>query len=103
MDDPNAAARAYPSSETRQEGDSVVHAETGVCLKARWVPPQNVRWTDDGVPMHPSIEGLVLVSERRIGVLNDNNFPFSVGRHAGTGLPDDNEFIVIDLGQPLFH
>jgi len=36
-----------------------------------------------------------------IGVLNDNNFPFSIGRHVGTGQPDDNEFIVIQLDQPL--
>jgi glycerophosphoryl diester phosphodiesterase len=48
-----------------------------------------------------TIEGIVLVDDHSIGVVNDNNFPFSVGRHAGSGLPDDNEFIVIDLGKPL--
>jgi hypothetical protein len=31
-----------------------------------------------------------------LGVLNDNNFPFSVGSH-GSGKPDDNEFVVIEL------
>ena len=36
-----------------------------------------------------------------LGVLNDNNFPFSVGRHVGAGQPDDNEFIVIELDRPL--
>jgi glycerophosphoryl diester phosphodiesterase len=36
-----------------------------------------------------------------IGVLNDNNFPFSLGRHVGSGKPDDNEFVIIELGTPL--
>jgi len=36
-----------------------------------------------------------------LGVLNDNNFPFSVGRHVGAGQPDDNEFIVVELDRPL--
>jgi glycerophosphoryl diester phosphodiesterase len=34
-------------------------------------------------------------------VTNDNNFPFSVGRHVGSGKPDDNEFIVLRLPQPV--
>jgi len=33
--------------------------------------------------------------------LDDNNFPFSLGRHAGAGKPDDNEFIIIELDQLL--
>ena len=48
-----------------------------------------------------TIEDVVVFDEKHIGVLNDNNFPFSVGRHAGAGLPDDNEFIVIQLDRPL--
>jgi len=48
-----------------------------------------------------TIEDLVLIDDHSIGVLNDNNFPFSVGRHAGSGQPDDNEFIVIELGKSL--
>jgi len=34
-------------------------------------------------------------------VVNDNNYPFSVGRHVGDTLPDDNEFIRIRLARPL--
>ena len=45
-----------------------------------------------------TIEDVVLLGPDRIGVLNDNNFPFSVGRHVGTRQPDDNEFIVLRLG-----
>ena len=48
-----------------------------------------------------TIEDILYLDEHRIGVLNDNNYPLSVGRHAGTGAPDDNEFIVIRLGEPL--
>ena len=48
-----------------------------------------------------TIESVVVLGEDRIGVLNDNNYPFSVGRHVGAGLPDDTEFIVLKLGETL--
>ena len=48
-----------------------------------------------------TIESVVVLNPFLIGVLNDNNYPFSVGRHIGTGLPDDNEFILIWLDEPL--
>lgn len=49
-----------------------------------------------------TIEDVVLLDGRRAVVANDNNFPFSVGRHVGSRQPDDNELIVIDLGRDLF-
>ncbi|WP_299311960.1 esterase-like activity of phytase family protein [uncultured Aquimarina sp.] len=48
-----------------------------------------------------TIESVVVLNPYLIGVLNDNNYPFSVGRHVGEGLPDDNEFILIWLDQRL--
>jgi len=48
-----------------------------------------------------TIEDLLVLGPNRIGVLNDNNFPFSIGRHVGSGQPDDNEFILIDLDETL--
>lgn len=48
-----------------------------------------------------TIEDIVILGPRRVGVLNDNNFPFSIGRHVGSGAPDDNEFIVLELDRPL--
>jgi glycerophosphoryl diester phosphodiesterase len=48
-----------------------------------------------------TIEDVLFFDSKTIGVLNDNNFPFSLGRHLGTGNPDDNEFIIIKLDQPL--
>ncbi|SDM24626.1 Por secretion system C-terminal sorting domain-containing protein [Catalinimonas alkaloidigena] len=48
-----------------------------------------------------TIESVVVFNDKRIGILNDNNYPFSIGRHVGAGLPDDNEFIVLKLGEKL--
>ncbi len=48
-----------------------------------------------------TIEDVVVMDEKTLGVLNDNNYPFSVGRHLGTRQPDDNEFILIKLEQTL--
>jgi hypothetical protein len=47
-----------------------------------------------------TIESVIPLSAVRIGVLNDNNYPFSSGRTPGE--PDSNEFIIIGLDQPLF-
>ncbi|PAM66076.1 hypothetical protein CEK00_21240, partial [Stenotrophomonas maltophilia] len=48
-----------------------------------------------------TIEDVVVMDENTLGVLDDNNFPFSVGRHLGSKQPDDNEFILIKLPKPL--
>ena len=42
-----------------------------------------------------TIEDVVILDEKTIAVLNDNNFPFSSGRTAGKA--DDNEWIIIAL------
>jgi len=44
-----------------------------------------------------TIEGLVVLNESTLGVLNDNNYPFGLGRHPKTGAPDDNEFILLRI------
>jgi hypothetical protein len=46
-----------------------------------------------------TIERVTVLSRTEIGVLNDNNYPFSNGRVPGQ--PDPNEFIVLKLDQPL--
>jgi hypothetical protein len=40
-----------------------------------------------------------LISSREIGILDDNNYPFSAGRV--TGQPDPNEFIILRLDRPI--
>jgi hypothetical protein len=42
-----------------------------------------------------TIEAIVVVDDSTIGIVNDNNYPFSVGRHVETGEPDDSEFILL--------
>jgi hypothetical protein len=48
-----------------------------------------------------TIESVIPLSNTTLGVLDDNNFPFSNGRVAGQS--DPNEFIVIRLDRPLVH
>jgi hypothetical protein len=63
--------------------------------------PHDIGGTGTGVFSFPfvTIESVIPLSATRIGVLNDNNYPFSSGRTPGQ--PDDNEFIVIGLDRPL--
>ncbi|WP_327590586.1 esterase-like activity of phytase family protein [Nonomuraea sp. NBC_00507] len=46
-----------------------------------------------------TIEDVVILDDGTLGVLDDNNFPFSNGRTPGK--PDDNEFITIRLTRGL--
>lgn len=48
-----------------------------------------------------TIEDILVLSPTEILVVNDNNFPFSIGRHVGSGAPDDSEFIRIELDANL--
>ena len=43
------------------------------------------------------MQRLAVLNENTLGVLNDNNYPFGLGRHAKTGEPDDNEFILLRI------
>jgi hypothetical protein len=64
---------------------------------------QNPHKLADGKPVFEfpfvTIESVIPLNRREIGVLNDNNYPFSNGRT--TGKPDNNEFIIIRLPEPL--
>jgi hypothetical protein len=46
-----------------------------------------------------TIESVIPLGRRHLGVLDDNNYPFSAGRVPGE--PDPNEFIIIRLDRPL--
>jgi hypothetical protein len=46
-----------------------------------------------------TIESVIPLNQRELGVLDDNNYPFSSARVPGQ--PDPNEFIVIRLDRPL--
>lgn len=87
-DDPSRSARAYSVSEVRWDHDSPVHHKTGKELKARWVPSQDVRWSEQGVPLHPTIEGLALeqvtekMSKSRGNVVNPDDVIAEYGADA---------------------
>jgi glycerophosphoryl diester phosphodiesterase len=49
-----------------------------------------------GLPFF-TIEGIVKLGPTRLGIVTDNNYPFSVGRHRGTMQPDDSEFVLIEV------
>lgn len=57
--------------------------------------------TSEGVFTFPfiTIEDVLPIDNRTLLVINDNNYPFSVGRIPG--VPDDNEFILVKLDKPL--
>ena len=46
-----------------------------------------------------TIEAVELIDSHTIAVMNDNNFPGTGGR--STTAPDDNEYLEIQLDQPL--
>ncbi|MES2682949.1 MAG: esterase-like activity of phytase family protein [Pseudomonadota bacterium] len=48
-----------------------------------------------------TIEDVYVLDARTLLVMNDNNYPFSIGRHVGARLPDDNEFVLVTLPAPL--
>ncbi|HEV7657732.1 MAG TPA: esterase-like activity of phytase family protein [Mycobacteriales bacterium] len=48
-----------------------------------------------------TIEAVVVQDRRTLVIVNDNNYPFSVGRHIGTGRTDDNDVVALRLGQSL--
>jgi hypothetical protein len=61
--------------------------------------PQDVGGTGAGSLSFPfqTTESLVVIDDSTVGIVNDNNYPFSVGRHIETGRPDDTEFILLRL------
>jgi glycerophosphoryl diester phosphodiesterase len=48
-----------------------------------------------------TIEDVVFLGGNRVALVNDTNYPFSVGRHVGAALADDTELIVVDVGRPI--
>ena len=49
-----------------------------------------------------TIESILVMSPDTIAIINDNNYPFSIGRHTGLKLPDDNDFIFVKLPKKLY-
>ena len=48
-----------------------------------------------------TIEGLVVINQTTLGIVNDNNYPFGNGRTQGQDEPESSEFILIEVA-PLW-
>jgi leucyl-tRNA synthetase len=78
-DDPQHATQAVPSSRVRIDGETARDTESGVELRARWVKAEDVVWSGEDSPRHPSIEGLELeevtekMSKSRGNVVNPDD------------------------------
>jgi leucyl-tRNA synthetase len=59
-DDPEAEARAFPASAVRVEGERAVAVSTGQEVRARWLHRREVRFAEDGTPLHPRVDDLPL-------------------------------------------
>ncbi len=46
--------------------------------------------------------GTGLPGDVGLAIVNDNNYPFSIGRHVGAKLSDDNELIFVKLPKKLY-
>ena len=62
--------------------------------------PDDIGGAGNGLFTFPfvTIESVIPLDRHTIGVLNDNNYPFSAGRTVGVS--DNNEFILIRLDSP---
>ena len=101
-------ASSQPAGQGQAAGSASLtppgaHLAFGGPATVGWVPPAQ----DTGTGAHHGIKLRVTVVSIQKGqalnfvVTNDNNFPFSVGRHAGSGKPDDDEMIVLKLPQAV--
>ena len=59
-DEPSAKTDVYSAEEVRIDGETAIHQLSGEELKARWVAASAVKWNEQGKPIHPTLEGLVL-------------------------------------------
>jgi len=84
-DDPRATPRTYPTRVVRLEGEGASAPDTGRELKARWIAISEVRWGEGRVPLHPTIDDLVLeevvekMSKSRGNVINPDEVIASYG------------------------
>ena len=91
--------RIYEVDLTRTDPDGFLRKRLVLDL-LHVADPDDVAGTGRGFFSFPFVtpEALAVLDPHRIVIANDNNYPFSVGRHAGTtGEPDDNEMILVRL------
>ena len=90
--------RVYRIDITKVDADGYVKKDLVVDLLN--IPdPKNLggNGTTNGVFTFPFVttEAIQIIDSNTVLIVNDNNYPFSVGRTAGQ--PDNNEFILVDI------
>jgi glycerophosphoryl diester phosphodiesterase len=74
----------------------------GIARRDRFAQPGDLIGEPGQLAMpYVTIEAVVVKDPRTLVIVNDNNDPFSVGRHIGTGRTDDNDMIAIRLDRAL--
>jgi hypothetical protein len=48
---------------------------------------------------YETTEALAVLEDDVVAIINDNNYPFDLGRHTDSGQPDDSELILLYLGR----
>ena len=63
--------------------------------------PDDISGTGTGRFTFPyeTTEALAVLDTGVVAIVNDNNYPFGLGRHVDSGQPDDSEFILLYLGR----
>ena len=59
-DDSSVTPRVYPASAVRLVGETAFAADSGEEVKARWVHQKEVRRDEEGRPLHPTLDDVVL-------------------------------------------
>lgn len=76
----------------------------GIARRDRFAQPGDLIGEPGQLAMpYVTIEAVVVKDPRTLVIVNDNNDPFSVGRHVGTKHTDDNDWIEIRLDHALPH
>jgi glycerophosphoryl diester phosphodiesterase len=74
----------------------------GIARRDRFAQPGDLVGDPGQFAMpYVTIEAVVVKDRRTLVIVNDNNYPFSIGRHVGTQRTDDNDVIAIRLGSAL--
>ncbi len=87
-DDSDFPVKAFSSFDVWFDNETPLHKKTGEELKTRWVVSKDVRWSEDGKPLHPTLDGLLLeeitekMSKSRGNVVNPDDIIAEYGTDA---------------------
>ena len=74
----------------------------GIARRDRFAQPGDLVGAPGEFAMpYVTIESVVVSDPRTLVIANDNNYPFSIGRHLGTQRTDDDDLVAIRLDQAL--